>query len=337
MLTQWASWRWVLFVNVPIGAAVFAIGRWVLPETPRHHGRFDLAGAVTSTLGIGSLVYGFVRAASSGWSDLITIGAFAAGLALVAAFAFAEMRADEPITPLRLLANPTRTGANVARGLLAAGMFGMFFFLTQFLQDVLHYSPLQAGFAFLPIPLTVFAGSQLAARVLVQRYSIRRLTTASIALSAVGLMLVTQLSAHTGYPMILLALMMFGFGMGISFVTLTAAALTGVAPGDAGAASGLVNVMQQLGGTLGVAVLVTVFGSASKHAIAHLTPHLDAASQFNQVFVYAADRVFVAAVVFFVAALALVVATMARPTGRTARTAAVADESAAPAQALAAD
>jgi len=157
MLTQWASWRWVLFVNVPIGLAVLAVGASVLPETARRKGRFDLAGALTSTIGVGALVYGFVRAASSGWSDTVTVSAFVLGVVLLVAFVRTELRAEQPITPLRLLTNASRSGANVARGLLFAGMFGMFFFLTQFLQDVLGYSPLQAGFAFLPVPLTVFA------------------------------------------------------------------------------------------------------------------------------------------------------------------------------------
>jgi EmrB/QacA subfamily drug resistance transporter len=318
MLTQWASWRWVLFVNVPIGLAVFVVGRLVLPETPRHTGRFDLAGAVTSTSGIGLLVYGFVRAASEGWSDPLTIASFGIGLALITLFVFAEIRAEEPITPLRLLTNPARSGANVARGLLAAGMFGMFFFLTQFLQDVLGYSPLETGFAFLPIPLTVFIGSQLTARIFIHRIPIRLLTTLAIALSAAGLLILTQLSANSTYPVLLVTLMMFGFGNGISFVTLTAIALTDVAPQDAGAASGLVNVMQQLGGTLGVAVLVTIFGSASKTASAHPIPHADAVAEFNHVFVYAADRVFVTAAIFFIAALALVLVTMARRTSNPA-------------------
>ncbi|MCW2493905.1 MAG: transporter, partial [Frankiales bacterium] len=149
MLTEWASWRWVLFVNVPIGLAVLAVGASVLPETARQHGRFDLAGAFTSTIGMGALVYGFVRAASNGWSDPFTIGSFVLGVLLLVAFVHTELRAEEPITPLRLLTDASRSGANVARGLLFAGMFGMFFFLTQFLQDVLGYSPLQTGFAFL--------------------------------------------------------------------------------------------------------------------------------------------------------------------------------------------
>jgi len=313
MLTQWASWRWVLFVNVPIGLAVLAVGASVLPETAGRKGRFDLAGALTSTIGVGALVYGFVRAASSGWSDTVTVSAFVLGVVLLVAFVRTELRAEQPITPLRLLTNASRSGANVARGLLFAGMFGMFFFLTQFLQDVLGYSPLQAGFAFLPVPLTVFASSQLASRVLISRFSSKALTLIGISLSATGLLLATQLSAGSSYPQILASLVLFGAGNGLSFVTLTTAALAGVAPQDAGAASGLVNVTQQLGGTLGVAVLVTVFGSASKYAASHPVPGANPLAQLNHVFVYGADHAFVAATLFLVAAIVLVAAVVRSP------------------------
>jgi len=313
MLTQWASWRWVLFVNVPIGLAVLAVGASVLPETARRKGRFDLAGALTSTIGVGALVYGFVRAASSGWSDTVTVSAFVLGVVLLVAFVRTELRAEQPITPLRLLTNASRSGANVARGLLFAGMFGMFFFLTQFLQDVLGYSPLQAGFAFLPVPLTVFASSQLASRVLISRFSSKALTLIGISLSATGLLLATQLSAGSSYPQILASLVLFGAGNGLSFVTLTTVALAGVAPQDAGAASGLVNVTQQLGGTLGVAVLVTVFGSASKYAASHPVPGANPLAQLNHVFVYGADHPFVAATLFLVAAIVLVAVVVRSP------------------------
>jgi len=314
MLTEWTSWRWVLFVNVPIGMAVYAVGRAVLPETTRHSGRFDLAGAFTSTFGMGALVFGLVRAATDGWSDSITLVSFVAGVLLLAAFLAVELRAEEPITPLRLLANASRSGANVARGLLFAGMFGMFFFLTQFLQDVLGYSPLQTGFAFLPIPLTVLTTSQLASRVLVHRVNGKLLMLTGVGLSALGLLVASQLSADSTYLMVLACLLLFGMGNGLSFLTLTSAALAGVAPADAGAASGLVNVTQQLGGTLGVAALVTVFGSASKHAASNPLAGAD------QVFVYAADRAFTAATLFLLAAIVLVaVAVRApRPAGRVA-------------------
>ena len=310
ILTQWASWRWVLFVNVPIGIVVYAMARVVLPETERQHGRFDFAGAFTSTFGMGSLVYGFVRAASDGWSDSLTVGSFVVGALLLAAFIAVELRAEEPITPLRLLANASRSGANVARGLLFAGMFGMFFFLTQFLQNVLGYSPLQAGFAFLPIPLTVFASSQFVSRVLVQRVNGKVLMLFGVGLATLGMLVASRLSADSSYGAVLISLLMFAAGNGLSFVTLTSASLDGVAPADAGAASGLINVTQQLGGTLGIAVLVTVFGSASKHAAAHPLAGASPLEAANRVFVYGADRVFLAAALFLVAGLVLIAITV---------------------------
>jgi predicted MFS family arabinose efflux permease len=313
MLTQWASWRWVLFVNVPIGFVVYLMGRLVLPETERRTGAFDLSGALTSTLGMGSLVYGLVRAATDGWSDPLTIGALVAGLALLAVFVLVELRATEPITPLRLFGNASRNAANAARMLVFAGMFGMFFFLTQYTQNVLGYSPLRAGFAFLPIPLTVFLSSQLASRVLVNRVNQKALMLIGVGLSTLGLALASQLSVHSSYLAILASLLLFGAGNGLSFVTLTAASLAGVAGADAGAASGLVNVTQQLGGTVGVAVLVTVFGSAAKHAASHPAAGLSQLAQANHAFVYAADRAFAAATLFLVAAFVLVAVTIRTP------------------------
>jgi EmrB/QacA subfamily drug resistance transporter len=313
MLTQWVSWRWVLFVNVPIGLGVLVLGRTVLPETPRHEGRFDLAGAVTSTLGIGSLVYGFVRAATEGWGDPFTLASFVVGVVLLIAFVYTELNAPSPITPLRLLTNRNRSSANIARGLLVAGMFGMFFFLTQFLQDVLGYSPLRTGVAFLPLTAALFVASQLSARTLTEKFDAKLLMAGGIALSALGLLLLTRLSQDTAYPVLLLSLLLVGIGNGTAFVPLTSTALAGVAPEDAGAASGLVNVMQQLGGTLGVAVLVTIFGSSSRHAAQHMQAGTSARGQAHHVFVYGADRAFLASAIFLLAAIALIAVAIRTP------------------------
>jgi EmrB/QacA subfamily drug resistance transporter len=298
ILVQLASWRWVFFVNVPIGLAVLAIGSVVLEETERSRGRFDLIGALTSTLGVGALVYGFVEAASDGWRATATIGAFAIGLVLLAVFAVAEQRAEQPILPLRLLANPTRTTANITRGLVYAGGYGMFFFLTQFMQDVRGFSPLQTGLAFLPIPLTVFAVSQLCTRVLLAHFPAKRLMLVGLVLSGTGMFIDSRLGTGTGYELILPSLLLFGAGNGISFVTLTGAALHGVDRADAGAASGLINVMQQLGAALGVAILVTVFGSATSHASTGATS--------PAVFTHGVDDVFTGATLFILTAIVLV-------------------------------
>jgi EmrB/QacA subfamily drug resistance transporter len=303
-LTQFASWRWVMFVNVPIGVAVLLVGRLVLPETGRRSGTFDLPGAVFSTLGMTGLVYGFVRAATAGWTDLFTLGSFAGGALLLAAFVAVEKRTEQPITPLSLFADRSRTIANLARGLLFAGLFGMFFFLTQFLQDVLGYSSLATGFAFLPMPVTVFTVSQITSRVLVHRVNGKALMLIGMTSALAGFVFASRLNADSTYPHVLLAVLLFAFGNGLSFVSLTQAALEGVPAQDAGAASGLVNVTQQLGGTLGVAVLVTVFGHYAAGA-----SRLDGVSdvvQAHHVFTVGASHAFVAAALFLVSALVLV-------------------------------
>ena len=300
MLTQWASWRWVMFVNVPIGLAVLLVAYVVLPETPRRRGRFDLTGGLTSTVGVTALVYGFIRAASNGWADAVTEIAFVAGAALLAAFVITERRASSPITPLRLFADRSRSRAYVARLLQIGGMLGMPFFLTQFLQNVLHYSALQAGFAFLPFAVSVVTASQLSARI-VGRVNSRAVMTGGLALSTVGLLWLTQLSQTSNYHDVLWPLILFGIGGGLAFVPLTAASLAGVEPRDASAASGLFNVMQQVGGALGLAVLVTVFGAASKQAAIGPTPALRA----THAFVVGADRGFLTAAIFLGAAVLL--------------------------------
>ena len=317
MLSEWASWRWVLFVNVPIGAVVFALARLTLPETDRQPGRFDLAGALTSTLGMAALVYGFVNAASDGWGSLRTIASFSAGAVLMAAFVLTELRAEAPITPLRLFADRNRSSSYVARLLLVAGMMGMFFFLTQFLRGVLGYSDLVTGFAFLPLTLVVFASSQLSARVLVERIGAHRLMIIGVTLSTSGMLWLTQLGEHSGYASLVMPLLVFGTGNGLAFVPLTTAALDGVEPQDAGAASGLVNVMQQVGGALGLAVLVTVFGSASKSAAADVPAGTSPAEAARHVFVTAADKSFWAATIFLLGTLLLVTFAMRRDRAET--------------------
>ena len=318
LLTEWASWRWVMFVNVPIGLAVILVGLAVLPETQRHRGTFDLPGAVFSTLGMAGLVYGFVRAASDGWTDALTLASFVGGAVLLTAFVLTELRAEQPITPLRLFNDRSRTIANVARGLLFGGMFGLFFFLTQFLQDVLGYSALKTGFAFLPLPVTVFLVSQLTSRVLIHRVHAKVLMVGGVALGITGFALASGLDPSSSYGHVLASLLLFAVGNGLSFVPLTQAALEGVPAKDAGAASGLVNVTQQLGGTLGVAILVTVFGHFSRQASPLLGE--SAAAQAQHVFTVGASHAFMAAALFLAAALALVAAGVRAPgTGSSVR------------------
>ncbi len=294
MLVQWLSWRFVFFVNVPIGIAVLAAAQAFLPETPTRTARFDLAGACTSTLGMGAVVYGFVEAATDGWTASRTVGAFIVGICLVAVFIAVERRAVEPIVPLRLFADRRRSASYLARLLMIAGMFGVFFFLTQFLQNLLGYDPLKAGIAFVPLTVALLIASQVTARRLIETIPTKVLLVGGLTLSTVGLLWLSRLSATSGYLDVLGPLLMFGTGNGLAFVPLTSASLAGVEPKDAGAASGLVNVVQQVGGSLGLAVLVSIYGSASRSSAA--TSHLrSAALVARHAFVAGADRAFFAA------------------------------------------
>jgi EmrB/QacA subfamily drug resistance transporter len=269
MLTDWLSWRWGLFINVPIGLAVILAAPRYLPETERRPGRFDLTGAVTSTVGITAIVYGIVRSATAGWGDGLTVASLAAGAALLALFVANERRVEQPITPLRLFRSRERTGAYLARVLFVGAMFGMFFFLTQYLQGVSGYSPLKAGLAFLPMTLVMFSMVFVIPR-LAATLGHARLLAGGVATALVGMAWLSQVSASTPYLTgLALPMVILGIGAGAAFTPLTASGVAGVTPEDAGAASGLVNVAHQLGGSLGVGVLVTVFASAS-------SAHLDA-------------------------------------------------------------
>ena len=317
ILTQLVSWRWVLFVNVPIGIAVLLAARASLPETPRRSGHVDLVGAFTSTIAMTSIVYAFVRAASDGWSDVIALTAFGVGGLLLIVFVLAESRAPTPITPLRLFADRNRSASYVARLLLVGGMFGMFFFLTQFLQDVLGYSPVRSGLAFLPLTVALFAASQLSARALSDRVPAKLLMVGGLLLSTTGLLWLTQLSATSGYVSLLGPLVLFGTGNGLAFVPLTSASLAGVAPADAGAASGLINVTQQVGGALGLAVLVSVFGAASRGASEHAVG-LSEVARNQAAFIAGADRAFTVSAMFLLATVAVIAFVVRDPQRRTA-------------------
>jgi EmrB/QacA subfamily drug resistance transporter len=264
MLTEWLDWRWVLFVNVPIGVLIAFLTPLYISESERHPGRFDIAGAMTSTLGMASLVYGFIRAAEEGWRDDLTLGSFAAAVVLLLAFVYIETRAKEPITPLRMFADRNRSGTYVIMLSLAAAMFGMFFYIVLFVQNVLGYSPIKAGVAFLPVTFAIALGAGLSQRFL-PALGPKPFMLSGTALVVVGLVWLTLISPDSSYLSgVLGPMLVFGFGMGLNFVTATVTAVAGVAPHEAGAASGLLNAMQQVGGSLGLSILTTVFGSASK-------------------------------------------------------------------------
>ncbi|MFF2524952.1 MFS transporter [Streptomyces liangshanensis] len=264
MLTEWLDWRWVFFVNVPIGVLIAVLAPMYITESERHPGRFDITGAATSTLGMASLVYGFIRASEEGWKDSVTIGSFVAAVVLLAAFVLVESRAREPITPLRMFADRNRSGTYVIMLSLAAAMFGMFFFIVLFVQNVLDYSPITSGLAFLPVTVAIAVGAGLSQRFL-PVLGPKPFMVAGSALAGIGLLWLTVIDPGSTYVGgVLGPLVIFGFGMGLNFVTLTLTAVSGVAQHEAGAASGLLNASQQVGGSLGLSILVTVFGTASR-------------------------------------------------------------------------
>ena len=311
VITEWLSWRWVLFINVPIGLFALIAAPLFVTETPRQPGRFDLAGALTSTLGMASLVYAFIRAASNGWGDSVAVGAFVAAVVLLVLFVLNERRAPQPITPLRLFTDLSRSGSYVARLMLVAGMMGMFFFLTQFLQDILGFSPLRAGIAFLPMTIVLFGVSRTVPQ-LMQAVGPKRLMIVGLIPVIVALAWLSRVSPATGYwtgvfgPMMLL-----GGGMGVVFVPLTTASLAGVAPEDSGAASSMVNVMQQVGGAVGLAVLVAVYGTSYRDAARHPLPGASAVAQAHHLQSHATATAFGLAAIFDLVAL-IVIAVLIR-------------------------
>ncbi|HEU5355908.1 MAG TPA: MFS transporter [Actinocrinis sp.] len=309
LLTDLASWRWGLFINVPIGIALVLLAPRYLPETERNPGRFDLVGAISSTLGMTALVYGFVRAGSAGWTDRSTLASFAAAAALLAGFVLQELRAEQPIMPLRLFASRERSGAYVARLFTVGGMFAFFFFQTQFLQNVRDYSALKAGFAFLPMTAVLFATSRLVPK-LAGAVSSGRLLVTGLSLALIAMAWTCRLSADTQYwPRIALPMMLLGLGMGIAFIPLTSSGIAGVDAKDSGAASGLVNAFHQVGGSLGLGVLVTVFGTASRNALQHQGAGVPAALAAKQHLAHAISAALTGSVVFLSVALLIVLVT----------------------------
>ncbi|MFD7462111.1 MULTISPECIES: MFS transporter [unclassified Streptomyces] len=265
MLVEWLNWRWVLFVNVPIGLLIaLATPRWIR-ESERHPGHFDLAGALTSTAGMVLLVYGFIRASQHGWRDPYTLAAFGAAVVFLLVFVAVERRSRQPITPLHMFADRNRAGTYGMMLSLAAAIFGMFFFLTLFVQNVLDFSPLQAGLAFLPVSAVIAVGAGLASRLL-PRFGPKPFMVTGAVLAAAGLAWLTQTDVHSTYAgSILGPILVYSLGMGMEFVSLTLMALSNVATPETGAASGLLNATQQVGGSLGLSILVTVFGTAGNH------------------------------------------------------------------------
>ncbi|WP_406494978.1 MFS transporter [Streptomyces sp. NBC_00846] len=272
-LTQALNWRWTFFVNIPF-AIVAALGAYFVIREPagsRNRSSLDIPGVVLSALGLVSLVYGFTRAESAGWSDALTIGMFVASGVLLLAFVVTESRVSSPLMPLRVLLDRNRGGVYLSLGLAIIAMFGLFLFLTYYLQVVRGYSPIRTGFAFLPMIAGMITGStQIGAR-LMTRVPARKLMGPGFLTAAVGMLLLTQLEIGSSYTLLILpAQLLLGLGMGTAFMPAMSLATHGVEPRDSGVASAMVNTSQQVGGAIGTALLNTVAASA---ATAYATSH----------------------------------------------------------------
>lgn len=280
ILVEWLDWRWIFFVNVPIGLLLILLTPRFIKESEPRPGHFDIVGALTATLGMVALVYGFIRASEEGWTNALTLGSFAAAVVLLFLFIVIERSSQQPITPLWMFRDRNRAGVYGMMLSLAAALFGMFFFLTLFVQEVLNFSPLRAGLAFLPVSVVIAIGSGIASQLL-PRWGPKPFMVSGAVLATAGLSWLTLTDVNSTYLGSLLGpVLIFGLGMGFQFVSLTLMALSGVSQEEAGAGSGVFNATQQVGGSLGLSILVTVFGTASKDEtktqlsdfMAHATP-----------------------------------------------------------------
>jgi EmrB/QacA subfamily drug resistance transporter len=262
LLTEYAGWEWVLFVNVPIGLAAAVAAARLLPESRNAGARhFDIAGAVSVTAGLSLLVYTLVDANDAGWTSGQTLGLAATALVLLAAFVAIELRSAAPLVPFGFFRNRTISGTNVVALLVAMALFSMFFFVSLYMQLVLGYDALEAGLAYLPLAVGIIISAGVASG-LVTRFGFKPILTAGLVLTAIGLVWFAQVDVGGDYlGDILFPSLVAAVGLGFAFVPMTIAAVSGVAPHETGLASGLINTSQQVGGALGLAILASIANS----------------------------------------------------------------------------
>jgi len=314
VLTDLLSWRWILFINVPVGIVAFIAAWLVLPESrgqvQRRH--LDVWGAATITGGLVALVYAVVNTDTGSWTNWQTLVGLPVAAVLLAAFLVIESRSEAPIMPLRLFRSRSLSGANLVMFFTAAAVFAMWFFLSLYLQNVLGYSPLQAGIAFVPQTLAIVIGAQISSR-LATRIGARPLLIVGPLISAVGLAWLSRIDATTAYfPGIVVPGMIITLGLGLTFTPVTLAATTGVAREEAGLASGIVNTTRQIGASIGLALLATI---ASQHTRSVLAGTHPTAQQTAAALTAGFGRGYELAVVFAVAAAAaaVIVPPLVRP------------------------
>jgi EmrB/QacA subfamily drug resistance transporter len=268
LLTQLLSWPWIFFVNVPVGIVVFALALRLIPESRDEHAHrsFDVAGAVSVTGGLMSLVYAIVKAETAGWGSATTIGFFALAAILLASFVVIELRSKAPLVRLSIFRVRSLLTANVVMLLVASGIFAMFFFNTLYIQRVLGYGPLEAGLAILPFTAGVMLSAGLASQF-APRVGVRPVAALGMLVSAIGMLLLVRLPVDGTYVAdVLPSLIVTSLGMGAVFMPLTLIATTGLEDEDQGLASGLFNTSQQIGGALGLAILSTLAASKTTSA-----------------------------------------------------------------------
>jgi EmrB/QacA subfamily drug resistance transporter len=273
VLTDWLSWEWIFYINVPVGLAALALTPLLLTESRDAHVKsFDAPGAVLVTSGLVTLVYVITQASGYGWGSIETIGLFVAAGVLLAGFVVWESRVKEPLVPFSIFRIRTVSAANIAGLILGTVTFSMFLMLTLYMQQVLEYSPMKTGVAYLAVAVTAIVWSTVAAQ-LVTRVGVKPVIVAGMTLLTVGLLYFTQVSVDGSYVADLLpGFLIIGAGLGFSFVPISIAALAGVQPAEAGLASGLFNTSQQIGGALGIAVLSTIATTKTDNAVASGTP-----------------------------------------------------------------
>ncbi|WP_329569848.1 MFS transporter [Kitasatospora sp. NBC_01266] len=276
-LTQYLDWRWTFFINVPF--AVIAVSGAILvirePQGTRNRNRLDIPGVLLVSSGLVSLVYGFTKASEDGWGSHTTIGLFVAAAVLLAAFVVVENVVKAPLLPMRVVLDRNRGGAYLSLGLAVIGMFGLFLFLTYYMQNILGYSPVMTGVAFLPMVAGMITGStQIGAR-LMNRLPARFLMGPGFLVASMGMLILTQIKVDSSYWLMLPGLVLMGLGMGTAFMPAMSLATFRVNPQDAGVASAMVNTSQQVGGAIGTAALSTVASSATTAFMkSHFSPTL---------------------------------------------------------------
>ncbi len=280
VLTEYLNWRWCLFVNLAFAVPAMLAGMSLLTnEVPEQRSRIDIGGTLTATTGLLALVYGLAYAETHSWADAVTIGMLVAGAVLLVGFVAIQRRTANPLLPLRVVLDRDRGGSLLAMLLSGAGMFAVFLFLTYYLQQTLRFSPIESGLAFLPMTVAIVISATSASTILLPKIGPRPLIGGGMMIAAVGLLTLTSIGVDTSYAgHVLPGIMVIGAGLGLVFSAAMATATFGVEPHDAGVASAMVNTTQQIGGSIGTALLSTLAASAVTSSLASAGAQPDAAA-----------------------------------------------------------